>query len=423
MVRMMGKIKSAITALAVKKLSKVPGMHAVGGVPGLYLSVSANPKSISSPTSSIPTLGTSWIYRYSFAGRRRDMGLGSFSDFSLEEARHKASNYRKQVLEGIDPLEERRLQQDIEKKSLMKRVTFQHCVDSYLDAHGDAWKNAKHRATWRSSLETYAGPIIGNLNVAHIDASLVLRVLEPIWKTKTETATRLRGRIESILDWATVRGFREGENPARWKGHLDKLLPSPSKVAKVKHFTALPYKEITQFMQQLRSQPGIGAAALEFAILTAVRSGEVRGALWTEINLSERLWLIPGDRMKAGREHRIPLSDAAIAVLRRMQENHLSDYVFPGVKQDKPLSDMSLTATLKRMGRSDLTAHGFRSTFRDWASETTAYPQEVCEMALAHTIANKVEAAYRRGDLFDKRIHLMNDWANYCSNSMPDTQS
>ncbi|MDP2223732.1 MAG: site-specific integrase [Nitrosomonas sp.] len=252
---------------------------------------------------------------------------------------------------------------------------------------------------------------------------MILKVLEPIWKTKTETATRLRGRIESILDWATVRGFREGENPARWKGHLDKLLPSPTKIAKVKHFTALPYKEIPQFMQQLRRQSGIGAAALEFAILTAVRSGEVRGALWSEINLSERLWLIPGDRMKAGREHRIPLSDAAIAVLKQMQENHVSVYVFPGVKQDKPLSDMSLTAALKRMGRNELTAHGFRSTFRDWASETTAYPQEVCEMALAHTIANKVEAAYRRGDLFDKRIHLMNDWANYCNNLTADTQS
>ncbi|MDO8894087.1 MAG: tyrosine-type recombinase/integrase [Nitrosomonas sp.] len=420
MVTLMGRIKSAISARGVKKLSKTPGMHAVGGVSGLYLCVNVSP-SLSANTN--PTFAASWIYRYSFSGRRRDMGLGSFSDFSLEEARHKASSCRSQVLQGIDPLEDKQKQVDANKKAHIKRVTFQQCINSYLDAHGDAWKNAKHRAQWRSTLETYACPSIGNLNVAHIDAGLVLKVLEPIWKTKTETATRLRGRIESILDWATVRGFREGENSARWKGHLDKLLPSPAKIAKVKHFTALPYKEISQFMQQLRNQSGIGAAALEFSILTAARSGEVRGALWSEINLSENLWLIPADRMKAGREHRIPLSDAAITVLNRMQENHVSDYVFPGVKQDKPLSDMSLTATLKRMGRSDLTAHGFRSTFRDWASETTAYPQEVCEMALAHTIANKVEAAYRRGDLFDKRIHLMHDWANYCNNLTADTQS
>ncbi|MDR4517922.1 MAG: tyrosine-type recombinase/integrase [Nitrosomonas sp.] len=405
----MGKIKLPLSALAVKKLTKVPGMHAVGGVQGLYLCVSTNPRS----TSSIPAFGTSWIYRYSLGGRRRDMGLGSFSDFSLEEARHKATNYRKQVLQGIDPIDNKRQQTDANKKAHVKRVTFQHCVNSYLDAHGDSWRNAKHRATWRSSLETYAGPVIGNINVAMVDAGLIMQILEPIWKTKTETASRLRGRIESVLDWATVRGFREGDNPARWKGHLDKLLPSPSKVAKVKHFTALPYKDAPQFMQQLREQQGIGAAALEFAILTATRSGEVRGALWSEINLDERIWVIPGDRMKAGREHRIPLTDAAMVIIEKMQQHHVSDYVFPGTKNDKPLSDMSLTAVLRRMERGDLTAHGFRSTFRDWASETTAYPREVCEMALAHTITNKVEAAYRRGDLFDKRKALMNEWARY----------
>ena len=415
----MGRIKSAISALGVKKLSKSPGMHAVGGVPGLYLCVNMNPNS----TDMNPCFAASWIYRYSFSGRRRDMGLGSYSDYSLEEARHQASKCRSQVLQGIDPLDDKQQQKDAEKKAHSKRVTFQQCIESYLDAHGDAWKNPKHRAQWRSTLETYACPVVGNLNVAHVDTGLVLKVLEPIWKIKTETATRLRGRIESVLDWATVRGYREGENPARWKGHLDKLLPSPSKIAKVNHFSALSYKEIPEFMQQLRNQLGISAAALEFAILTAARSGEIRGALWPEINLTERLWLIPADRMKAGREHRIPLSDAAIEVLKRMKEHYVSDFVFPGTKQDKPLSDMSLTAVLKRMERGDLTAHGFRSTFRDWASETTAYPQEVCEMALAHTIANKVEAAYRRGDLFDKRTKLMTDWANYCNDLAVDTQS
>lgn len=410
----MGRIKSAITALTVKKLTKTPGMHAVGGAQGLYLVVNKYPNS----TNVNPYFAASWIYRYSFSGRRRDMGLGSFSDLSLEQARHKATQYRSQVLQGIDPIECKRQQVDANNKAYAKRITFQQCINSYLEAHGDAWKSAKHRAQWRSTLETYAGPVIGNLNVASVDAGLVLRVLEPIWKTKTETATRLRGRIENILDWATVRGFREGDNPARWKGHLDKLLASPSKIARVKHFTALPYKEIPSFMMQLRTQEGIGASALEFAILTASRSGEVRGALWPEIDMTERMWTIPGERMKAGREHRVPLSDATFTVIERMKECHVSNHVFPGAKQDKPLSDMSLTAVLKRMGRGDLTAHGFRSTFRDWASETTTFPREVCEMALAHTIENKVEAAYRRGDLFEKRILLMNEWAAYCGGSM-----
>lgn len=405
----MVRVKSAITALAVKKLTKIPGLHAVGGARGLYLHVQASP---SSPNMN-PSFAASWIYRYSFAGRRRDMGLGSYLDLSLEEARHKATQYRRQILKNIDPIDHKRQQTDIENKSHAKRTTFQQCIDSYLDAHSDAWKNAKHHAQWRSTLETYACPVIGNLNVAQVDAGLVMQILEPIWKTKTETASRLRGRIESILDWATVRGYREGDNPARWKGHLDKLLPSPSKIAKVKHFTALPYKEIPPFMQLLREQQGIGAAALEFAILTATRSGEVRGALWSEIDVDERIWVIPGERMKAGREHRIPLSDAAMVIIEKMQQHHVSDYVFPGTKDDRPLSDMSLTAVLRRMERGDLTAHGFRSTFRDWASETTAYPREVCEMALAHTITNKVEAAYRRGDLFDKRMALMNEWARY----------
>ncbi len=404
----MGRIKPAITLKVFNKLTKVPGLHAVGGAPGLYLNVNPSLSVDSNP------LSCSWIYRYSFANRRRDMGIGSLHDLTLENARIRASELRGQIRQGIDPIEDRRQKALVNKKSRIKSITFQLCVNSYLEAHEDAWKNAKHRAQWRSTLETYACPLVGNLNIAEVDTGLVLRILEPIWKTKTETASRLRGRIESILDWATVRGFRTGDNPARWKGHLDKLLPKPSKVANPKHFAALPYKEIPQFMLQLRKQQGIGAAALEFAILTASRSGEVRGALWSEFDLTERVWTIPGERMKAGNEHRIPLTGTAISIINRMKQNQLSDFVFPGTKEARPLSDMSLTAVLKRMERQDLTAHGFRSTFRDWASETTAYPREVCEMALAHTISNKTEAAYRRGDLFEKRVKLMDEWAFYC---------
>jgi len=404
----MGRIKSAITIKAFNKLIKTPGLHAVGGAPGLYLNV--NPTF----TVSMNPASCSWIYRYSFSGKRRDMGIGSLHDLSLENARIKANELRGQVHQGIDPIEHKRQLESTNNKAKLKITTFQQCVNSYLDAHEDAWRNAKHRAQWRSTLETYACPLIGNLNITQVDTGLVLRILEPIWKTKTETATRLRGRIESILDWAAVRDFRSGDNPARWKGHLDKLLPKPSKVANSKHFAALPYKEISQFIQQLHIQQGIGAAALKFTILTAARSGEVRGATWPEIDLTERIWIIPGDRMKAGKIHRVPLSDAVIAIIKNMQDTRISDFIFPGTKEAKPLSDMSLTAVLKRMERGDLTVHGFRSTFKDWASETTVYPRETTEMALAHTIGNKTEEAYRRGDLFGKRAQLMDDWARYC---------
>lgn len=404
----MGRKKSAITIKAFNKLIKTPGLHAVGGAPGLYLNV--NPTF----TASMNPASCSWIYRYSLAGKRRDMGMGSLDDLSLDSARIEANVLRGQVRQGIDPIEHKRQLEATKKKANIKTTTFQQCVNYYLEAHEDAWKNAKHRAQWRSTLETYACPLIGSLNIGEVDTGLVLRILEPIWKTKTETATRLRGRIESILDWASVRGFRSGDNPARWKGHLDKLLPKPSKVANSKHFAALPYKEISQFMQQLRNQQGIGAVALEFAILTAARSGEVRGATWPEIDLTERIWIIPGDRMKAGKIHRVPLSDAAIAIIKDMQDTCISDFIFPGTKEAKALSDMSLTAVLRRMERGDLTVHGFRSTFKDWASETTAYPRETTEMALAHAIGNKTEEAYRRGDLFEKRAQLMDDWARYC---------
>ena len=395
----MGKISPALSFKAVEKLSKQEGMHAVGGCSGLYLQVTGKG-------------GASWILRVMKDLKRRDYGLGSYQDFSLEEARQKCAEMRKMVRSGVDPLEEKRQSKLAEALAKARTVTFSECVDAYLDAHEDAWKNPKHRQQWRNTLETYAGPVIGALPVSEVDTGLVLKVLEPIWKGKTETATRLRGRIESVLAWSTTRGYREGENPARWRGHLDTLLAKPSKLKAVEHHAALPYKEMHDFMARLAGMEGISARALEFAILTAARSGEVRGATREEIDLEAGMWVIPAGRMKMKREHRVPLSSKAVALLRAMPRIDGSELIFPGLKG--PLSDMSLTAVLKRMGRDDLTAHGFRSTFRDWAAETTNYPQEVAEMALAHAVGDKVEAAYRRGDLLAKRLRMMEDWARYC---------
>lgn len=401
----MGQIKAPMAEKASAKLSKIEGLHAVGGVPGLYLHVLGG--------------GRSWIFRYSFAGRRRDLGLGSYGDLTLAEAREAAREQRKLVLQRIDPIEARREQGDIRKAAYAGRFTFQQCIDGYLDAHSDGWRNPKHRAQWRTTLETYACPTIGAMNVATVNTALVLQILEPIWKTKTETATRLRGRIENVLAWATVRKYRQGENPARWKGHLDQLLAKPSKVSTVTHHAALPWREMGAFMMDLRKQEGVGAAALEFAILTAARSGEVRGATWSEVDIEARTWTIPGGRMKAEKEHRVPLSDDVLAVLTRMQECRLGEYIFPGMKEGKPLSDMSLTAVMRRMERGKLTTHGFRSCFRDWAAESTSYASQVVEMCLAHAIGSKVEAAYRRGDLFDKRTRLMTEWAKFCAVPIP----
>lgn len=399
---MMGLVKAPVAEKKAAKLSRQLGTHAVGGTSGLYLTVRDEGRA-------------SWILRYTLDGRRRDMGLGSFADLPLAEAREKAGEQRKLVLQGIDPLDAKRELRDARKATHAKRVTFRQCVEGYLDAHGDGWRSPKHRAQWRSTLETYCGPLFGDLDVAAIDTPLVLRVLEPIWKTKTETAARLRGRIENVLAWATVRKYRQGENPARWKGHLDQLLAKPSKIAKIEHYAALPYREIGSFMQALRKQEGVGARALEFAILTAARSGEVRGATWAEVNIEDRAWTVPAGRMKASKEHRVPLSDAAMKVIKEMTACRLGDHIFPGAKEGTPMSDMSLAAVLRRMGRSDITVHGFRSTFRDWAAESTAYPSEMAEMALAHTITDKTEAAYRRGTLFEKRARMMADWEAYCA--------
>lgn len=293
-------------------------------------------------------------------------------------------------------------------------MTFKQCAQAYIKAHEAGWKNDKHIAQWTSTLERYVYPTMGALPVAAIDTGLVMKCLEPIWTAKTETASRVRGRIESILDWAAVRKYRLGENPARWKGHLDHLLPSRAKMQKSDHHAALPYDQIGSFMLDLAQQEGNGARALELAILTATRTSEVLGAIWDEFDLDKKIWTIPANRMKAGKEHRIPLSDSALAILEKQKASKVGEYIFFGQRDKKPLSNMAMLMVLRRMKRDDLTAHGFRSTFRDWVAERTSYPAEVAEMALAHAVSDKVEAAYRRGDLFEKRVQVMRDWAVFC---------
>ena len=342
------------------------------------------------------------------------MGLGPLHIVKLAAARAKADECRRLKLEGVDPIEARRASRAQAKLEAAKAITFKECAKAYIEGHRSGWRNAKHAEQWTNTLETYADPVFGSLPVSVIDTKLVLKILEPIWATKTETANRLRGRIEAILDWATVHEYRSGENPARWRGHLDKLLPAVSKVRKVQHHAALPYDKIAEFIVALRAQDGIAARALEFLIVTAARTGEVLGAHWHEIDLPNKVWMIPGERMKNGEPHRVPLSAPAVAVLESMGNQGAGKIVFQKPGLDEPLSDMALLAVLKRMDRSDLTAHGFRSTFRDWAAECTDYPDAVVEMALAHTVSDKVLAAYRRTDLFARRRRLMDDWAQFC---------
>ncbi|EME68718.1 phage integrase [Paramagnetospirillum caucaseum] len=396
----MARKMKQLTAMAVSKM-KEPGLYADGG--GLYLRVG-------------PTGAKSWIFRYMRNRHRRDMGLGPEHAISLADARLKAEELRKQLAEDQDPLQMRDDQRLARKLEAAKTVTFKECAEDYIRAHAPGWRNAKHGDQWRNTLATYAYPTIGDLPVQSIDTGLVLKVISPIWESKTETATRVRGRMESILGWATVRSYRSGDNPARWKGHLDHLLPRRAKVQKVEHHPALPVEQMGSFMAALRKQDGIAAKGLELLILTAARTGEVMAARWSEFDLEKKLWTIPPERMKAGKEHRVPLSKAALSIVKAMQEADLSDeFVFPGTRPKKPLSNMAFLQLLKRMKRADLTSHGFRSTFRDWAAERTNYPREVAEMALAHVVSDKVEAAYRRGDLLEKRYRLMEDWAKFCA--------
>jgi integrase len=386
-----------LSAMRVARATK-PGRYADGG--GLYLQVSQS--------------GTrAWIFRFMRNRAARHMGLGPVHDVSLAEARTIAGECRRLLLSGADPIEQRRATRLKAKFDSAHAMTFRQCAEKHIEAHEAGWKNPKHRAQWKSTLATYVYPVIGGLPVAAVDTALVLKAIEPIWAAKPETAGRLRGRIEAVLDWARARGFRHSENPARWRGHLDKLLPARRKVKRVKHHAALPFAEIPAFMAELRTREGVSARALEFAILTATRTGETINARWSEIDTAGKIWTIPAERMKRDREHRVPLSARVLEILQALPRE--GDFVFIGARINRPLSDDALLKTLERVGRDDLTTHGFRSTFRDWCAEQTAYARDVAEMALAHAIKDQTEAAYRRGDLFEKRRRLMSDWAKYCS--------
>jgi integrase len=408
-----------LNALTVSR-QKRPGLYGDGG--GLYLQVGAGG-------------AKSWVFRFwvperdrttgellhdpatnKVRGRSREMGLGAYANVSLQEARERALECRKLREKDIDPIDAREAAKRQAAIERAKSLKFKDAAAAYMASHRIAWKNDKHAAQWPATLTKYAYPIIGDLPLHLIDTTLVMKVIEPIWPEKPETANRLRGRIETVLDWATVRGYRHGENPARWRGHLDKLLPSRSKVRKTQHHSALPYTELPAFLVKLRAQEGIAARALEFTILTAARTSEIIGATRPEIDKKNKVWIVPAERMKAGKEHRVPLSDRALEILASVNEvDGKEGFLLPGRSAGEPLSNMAMLKLLQRMGRTDLTVHGFRSTFRDWAAERTKFPNEVVEMALAHAIGDKVEAAYRRGDLFEKRKLLMHTWASYAA--------
>jgi integrase len=366
--------------------------------------------------------GRSWVFRYKVRGRTRMMGLGSRHTVNLAQARELARQARAQLLAGTDPLAGRATSRAVSARTM----TFQQCAEAYIAAHQAGWKSGKHRQQWTSSLATYALPVIGDLPVSAIDTAAVMRVLRPIWEQKPETASRLRGRLEQVLGWASVNGHRSGDNCARWRGHLEHLLPTKTRVHQVQHYAALPYSELPAFLVKLRSQDGIAARALEFLVLTAARAGDIVGGgrddaeplKWQHLDIENRLWTIP--KTKTGAAHRVPLSDAALAVLEQMQAlRDDSDIVFPGHQRNQALSAGAFLRLLARMGM-DVTAHGFRATFKTWAAERTGYAREVVEAALSHTIPDELERAYRRGDLFEKRARLMAEWASYC-NSPPAT--
>lgn len=411
------KLNHALTQLQVKNAK--PGRHADGG--GLHLLVKN-------------TGARSWVFRFMLNGRSRDLGLSRCpealallkksggEELTLSQARDVAAIYRLKVKAGIDPLEERE-NEAVEKAvaaqaAKAKAVSFKSVAEAYIAANEASWRNDKHRQQWRNTLSTYVYPVIGDLPVGDVATGHVLEIIEPLWKSKPETASRVRGRIETVLDAAKARGYREGENPARWRGHIAQILPARSRLTRG-HHKAMPYAEIPAFLTHLRAKQAVAALALEFTILTAARTGEVIGATWDEVDLGKAIWTIPATRMKAGREHRVPLSDRAVEILTSLKPLSQS-HVFVGSKGK--MSSMAMAMFLRRMGQ-DVTVHGFRSAFRDWAAECTGYPHEVCEMALAHTIENKAEAAYRRGDLFEKRRRLMSEWAVYCANTLPAGQN
>jgi integrase len=379
-----------LTSVKIRSLTK-PGRYR--DERGLYLQIDAPRDDVKDSARR-----RSWLFRYMLNGHARSMGLGPYPEVSLAEAREKAFDCRKLLVRGIDPLASR------PKRSGM---TFESCAEEYVSSHSSGWRSETHKEQWATSLRDHINPVIGKTPVEAIDTDLVLKILKPIWDSKTETASRVRGRIEAVLDWAAAHKYRQGDNPARWRGHLNKLLPHRSKVRAVKHYEALPYRELPAFLIKLRSQDNLSARALEFIILTAARTGEAIEARFSEVNQADRVWTVPAGRMKSGREHRVPLSAPALALLKPGK-----DFLFQ-LRRGKPLSKSAIPMMLHRMGLS-VTVHGFRSTFRDWAAETTDFSSEVVEMALAHAVGDKTEAAYRRGDLFEKRRELMNAWTQFC---------
>lgn len=398
------KLHNALSAVEVKTAKA--GRHADGG--GLHLLVK-------------DTGARSWVYRFMLKGKSRDIGLGPAGPggISLADARNLATALRLKVKAGIDPLEERQRAdanaKAAEQAAKVAGITFKAMAETHIAANKESWRNAKHRQQWENTLKTYAYPVFGDMPVAEVDTPHVLKVLEPIWREVPETASRLRGRIETVLDSAKARGYRQGENPARWRGHLAQILPARRKLSRG-HHKAMPYEAVPEFLATLRAREAVSALALEFVILTAARTGEVIAAEWSEVDLAKAIWSVPAERMKAGKEHRVPLSPRAVEILEETRKLG-GKYLFPGAQRAK-LSSMAMAMLLRRM-KQDVTVHGFRSAFRDWAAECTGYSHEVAEMALAHTIGNAVERAYRRGDLFEKRRRLMADWATYCASGAP----
>lgn len=410
----MARQHQKLTAVQVSKLTK-PGLYGDGG--GLTLQITNGG-------------AKSWLFRFMIAGKAHAMGLGPTHTVSLAEARQKALAARKLLLDGINPLTAKKQDQLATALANARMMTFDQCAEAYISAHKAGWKSEKHADQWTNTLSTYASPVFGRLPVAEVDTALVIKCLNPIWQAKTETASRLRGRIESILGWATTSGYRTGENPARWKGHLDNLLATISKASRTKHHPSLPWQHMNEFLTHLRARAGLSARAVELAILTACRSGEVRGAKWSEFDLARKVWTIPAERMKARREHEVPLSEVALSLLKAIPET--GDLVFTGTKGQE-LSDMSLTAVIRRMNEGEhqtwvdangngITVHGFRSSFRMWAAESTSYPREVAEHALAHQLPDAVERAYQRGSQFAKRASLMAEWAVYCDKVPPNAE-
>jgi len=389
-----------------------PGLHADGG--NLYLQVSLGPER---------NRRLSWIFRYQLRGHNpRDMGLGSVNDITLPDAREIARQNRLLVKQGLNPIERRNSEIAKNLAAQAAVMTFDEAAEAYIRQHRSGWKNPAHAAQWPATLKTYASPIIGRMSVADVETSQVMKIIEPIWHHKTETAKRLRGRIEAVLGWATVSGYRRGENPARWHNHLDKLLAAPGKVRPVKHQAALPYDQMPVFLQQLSERSGMAALALEFLILTCVRTSDVRNAKLDQIDVAKRIWVIP-QFSKTGKEHKVPLSTAAVAVFQKARQmaNDIggavarSEFAFPNDVTGRHLSENGILAVLNRMGRKgQMTAHGCRSSFRTWAQERTNFPWELAELSLGHTVGTKVERAYARGDAFKKRITIMQSWADFC---------